>query len=177
MAALAGWYNVLRTATYGLLWAFTVIVLGLASYRVHYTTDLTHSYEPIIVELICSAILAIVGIPILFFLVAKGHLVVELVSVFILWVFFLVGSVDVTNDILPGDRYCDYKHIGGENECDIVTTLLAFSWMSWSLLTIVGVLALMQWAKLRGAPAAGTYTSEKRAAPVGAPADVSASAA
>ncbi|KAF9018371.1 hypothetical protein BDZ89DRAFT_1140045 [Hymenopellis radicata] len=135
-------------AVYGLLWMVACVLLGLTAYRVHITEHIGRSYEPIVVELLVSSILAILWVPIAFVLLLSTRIIrLEMAGAFVLWVMWLVGAVDTTNRILPGKNYCP---VSGK-ECNILTTILAFAWIGWSLLTIVLVIGLMNLA----APAEG----------------------
>ncbi|KAK0449834.1 uncharacterized protein EV420DRAFT_1707012 [Desarmillaria tabescens] len=124
-----------------------VILLGLTGYRVHVTEGYEDNfYEPIIVELLVSACLAIIWAPIAGCLVLRNHnaskcspqFLSEMVGNFVLWVMWLVGAVDTTNRIIPGKNWC-----GPGKQCRILTAILAFSWIGWSFLTIIGAMSLM----------------------------------
>ncbi|KAF8876621.1 hypothetical protein CPB85DRAFT_1344407 [Mucidula mucida] len=147
-------------AVYGLFWIISCVELGLTSYRVHLTEhqgSIEHpnesgSYEPIMVELIVSSSLAIFWIPIASLMLmgdpeathtrSKRIVPIEIAGACVLWVLWLVGAVYTTNKILPGKNYC----VAGGKECHILTTILAFSWMGGSLLSIVIVMGLMHLA-------------------------------
>ncbi|KAG7453237.1 uncharacterized protein BT62DRAFT_879457, partial [Guyanagaster necrorhizus] len=136
-------------------WAVAAVLLGLTSYRIHTTESIRrHSfYEPIIVELLASACLTIVWTPIAGTLVLSEYSTshrsssfrTEMLGSFALWVIWLVGAVDTTNRIIPGENYCRRG-----KQCRILTTILAFSWIGWSFLTIIGALGLMYYAHSSG---------------------------
>ncbi|KAK0493360.1 hypothetical protein EDD18DRAFT_1179756, partial [Armillaria luteobubalina] len=69
----------------------------------------------------------------------------EMLGTFVLWVMWLVGAVDTTNRIIPGKNYCPRG-----KQCRILTTILAFSWIGWSFLTIIGTMGLMYYAYSSG---------------------------
>ncbi|PBK68838.1 hypothetical protein ARMSODRAFT_957927 [Armillaria solidipes] len=71
-----------------------------------------------------------------------------MVGNFILWVMWLAGAVDTTNRVIPGKNWC-----GPGKECRILTAILAFSWIGWSFLTIIGTMGLMYYAYQSGQPA------------------------
>ncbi|KAK0192915.1 hypothetical protein F5146DRAFT_1042028 [Armillaria mellea] len=146
-----------RVLAYAWLWTVAVILLGLTAYRVHVTEGYEDSfYEPIIVELIVSACLAIIWAPIAGCLVLRNHtasktspqFLLEMVGNFVLWVMWLAGAVDTTNRIIPGKNWC-----GPGKECRILTAILAFSWIGWSFLTIIGTMGLTYYAYQSGQPA------------------------
>ncbi|SJL05131.1 uncharacterized protein ARMOST_08504 [Armillaria ostoyae] len=163
-------YAIHRVLAYAWLWAVAVVLLGLTGYRIHVTEDsFNNFYEPIIVELLVSACLAIIWAPIAGILVLGEHSAShkssrfrsEMLGNFILWVMWLVGAVDTTNRILPGKNYCRPG-----KQCRILTTILAFSWIGWSFLTIIGTMGLMYYAYSFGQPAP-TRDHEKAAEATG----------
>ncbi|KAF9018370.1 hypothetical protein BDZ89DRAFT_1140044 [Hymenopellis radicata] len=141
-------------AVYCLFWIISCVELGLTAYRVH-LTEHQGSIEPIMVELIVSSSLAIFWIPIASLMLmgdpeathtrSKRIVPIEVAGACVLWVMWLVGAVYTTNKILPGKNYC----VAGGKECHILTAILAFSWMGWSLLSIVIVMGLMHLAATR----------------------------
>ncbi|KAK0227631.1 hypothetical protein IW262DRAFT_1292601 [Armillaria fumosa] len=147
-------YGIHRVLAYTWLWAVAVVLLGLTAYRIKITEGFFRSfYEPIIVELLVSACLAIIWAPIAGILVLgehsashrSGRFRSEMLGTFVLWVMWLVGAVDTTNRIIPGKNYCPRG-----KQCRILTTILAFSWIGWSFLTIIGTMGLMYYAYSSG---------------------------
>ncbi|KAF8906660.1 hypothetical protein CPB85DRAFT_1312995 [Mucidula mucida] len=146
-----------RLATYILLWIVSVILLALTAYRIHFTQTITgrsHFYESIVVELLVSSILCILWVPIIAFLIAsepdqhrdgtkKGRLSrilrIEAIVLFILWVMWLVGAAYTT---VRWILLIDIAFFGGR-QCNTLTSLMAFAWIGFSLLTILFVLTLM----------------------------------
>ncbi|KAK0431734.1 hypothetical protein EV421DRAFT_139550 [Armillaria borealis] len=180
-------YAIHRVLAYAWLWAVAVVLLGLTGYRIHVTEGFFNNfYEPIIVELLVSACLAIIWAPIAYapilqifeteYLISLSGILVlgehsashkssrfrsEMLGNFILWVMWLVGAVDTTNRIIPGENYCRPG-----KQCRILTTILAFSWIGWSFLTIIGTMGLMYYAYSSGQPAP-TRDHEKAAEATG----------
>ncbi|KAK0455338.1 uncharacterized protein EV420DRAFT_1694887 [Desarmillaria tabescens] len=147
-------YSIYRVLAYAWLWAVACVLLGLTAYRIHITEGFFLSfYEPIIVELLVSACLAIIWAPIAGVLALSEHNTShksgrfrsEMLGTFVLWVMWLVGAVDTTNRIIPGKNYCR-----SGKQCQILTTLMAFSWIGWSFLTIIGTIGLMYHAYSSG---------------------------
>ncbi|PBK83908.1 hypothetical protein ARMGADRAFT_1067623 [Armillaria gallica] len=151
-------YTLRRVALYALLWPMAVILLGLTAYRIHFTKRQGAGYQPIIVELLVASIFTLLWVPLAMFMIFAErasssrdnnastsrahpkHLPFELLGLGILWLLWLVGAVYTTNRVLPGRNWC-----GGFSgkQCNILTAILAFAWIGWSLLTLLGILALM----------------------------------
>ncbi|KAF9043861.1 hypothetical protein BDZ89DRAFT_1109293 [Hymenopellis radicata] len=158
MAGTSHTYMAGRLGVYFLLFIIAVILLGLSSYRIHFTETATgerHFYNPIVVELIVCAILCIIWIPFIVFFVAgepdqyRDHMGKKRLSrrlgfeglvLFILWVLWLVGAAYTTNRILPGRNYC--RSISGK-QCSTLTAIVAFAWIGFGLLTILAILCLL----------------------------------
>ncbi|KAK0450331.1 uncharacterized protein EV420DRAFT_749284 [Desarmillaria tabescens] len=147
-------YTLRRVALYALLWPIAVILLGLTAYRIHFTKSQGVGYQPIIVELLVSSIFTVLWVPMLMIFAERAsssrdnantarrhpkHLPFELLGLAILWLFWLVGAVYTINRILPGHNWCAFSG----KQCNIMTAILAFAWIGWSLLTLLGILALM----------------------------------
>ncbi|KAG7439798.1 uncharacterized protein BT62DRAFT_688195 [Guyanagaster necrorhizus] len=145
-------YTLSRAVFYALLWSVAVILLALTAYRIHFTKSYGVGYEPIIVELLVSSILTVLWVPLVVLMIFvelaassrdnarhPRYLPFELLGLAILWVMWLVGAVYTTNRILPGRNWC----IIGGRQCNILSTLLAFAWIGWSLLMLLGIMALM----------------------------------
>ncbi|KAG7441429.1 uncharacterized protein BT62DRAFT_1080157 [Guyanagaster necrorhizus] len=138
-----------RLALYTLLWAIAVVLLGLTSYRIHFTKHEFRRYQSIVVELLVSAILTILWVPFVAVMIFAARssrrehvgtqICFELLVLAILWVMWLVGAVDTTNRIIPGHNWC--SPLFSSKQCNILTTISAFAWIGWSLLTIIFVLS------------------------------------
>ncbi len=72
----------------------------------------------------------------------------------------LLRGISIQNRIIPGENYCRPG-----KQCRILTTILAFSWIGWSFLTIIGTMGLMYYAYSSGQPA--TRDHEKAAEATG----------
>ncbi|KAF9038331.1 hypothetical protein BDZ89DRAFT_1129682 [Hymenopellis radicata] len=156
-------YIASRLAAYFILWFVAIVLMSLCAYRIHFTETVAFRnsfYDPIIVELLVSAILAIIWIPVTVVLIIDENadntyrthnvradrlprrVLVELLGLFILWVMWLVGASITTNKIIPGNNYCA-RFAFFTKECNTLTSILVFAWVGWSMLTITGVLCLM----------------------------------
>jgi len=142
-------HTLARLTIYSIIWVFSVILLGLTAYRVHVTESrrFRAGYEPIIVELLVTSILTMLWTPFALFMLfhdrfedtfRSPRIHHEYVGLSILWLMWLVGAVTTTNQIIPGHNWC-----GPGKQCDILTAILAFAWINWSLMTILGILSLM----------------------------------
>ncbi|KAK0217097.1 hypothetical protein IW262DRAFT_169375 [Armillaria fumosa] len=152
-----------RLGLYTLLWAVAVVLLGLTSYRIHITKNQFRRYDRIVVELLVSAILTILWVPFVAVMIfaarssARRHgsqICFELLILAILWVMWLVGAVDTTNRLIPGHNWC--SDALGSKQCNILTTILAFAWIGWSLLTILFVMSTI--AYVSGEPSSTSTT-------------------
>ncbi|PBK83953.1 hypothetical protein ARMGADRAFT_622942 [Armillaria gallica] len=155
-----------RLALYTLLWAVAVVLLGLTSYRIHITKNQFQRYDRIVVELLVSAILTILWVPAVMIFAARSsarrhgsQVCFELLIIAILWVMWLVGAVDTTNRLIPGRNWC--SNALGSKQCNILTTILAFAWIGWSLLTILFFMSIIDYvsgepSSTSTAPVAGT---------------------
>ncbi|KIM37777.1 hypothetical protein M413DRAFT_448290 [Hebeloma cylindrosporum] len=134
--------HIIRAFLYVVLFIFSVILLGLSGYRVHYTKGLhngdilttsTNFYDPTVVELIVTSSLAII-FSLWFFMAILarvgrgpfGTYASEFICIFIIWVMFLVGAAVFTH------KYHNLKWCrGGHKVCRILETIKAFAWMCW----------------------------------------------
>ncbi|KAK0473424.1 hypothetical protein IW261DRAFT_693645 [Armillaria novae-zelandiae] len=150
-------YTLRRVILYALLWPMAVILLGLTAYRIHFTKGQGAGYQPIVVELLVASIFTLLWVPLAMFMIFAErasssrdnnastsrshpkHLPFELLGLGILWLLWLVGAVYTTNRVLPGHNWCAFSG----KQCNILTAILAFAWIGWSLLTLLGILALM----------------------------------
>ncbi|PFH46976.1 hypothetical protein AMATHDRAFT_7215 [Amanita thiersii Skay4041] len=124
-------FNPLRISLYVLLFIFAVIMLGLTGRRVNFTEP--EFYDPIIVELLVTSILAIIWTIVMIPLLAArtragvvSSYLFEQIGLFILFVMFLVGAAIATHK-WHGLGFCF-----GTNACNILTAVVAFSWITWA---------------------------------------------
>ncbi|KAF9481101.1 hypothetical protein BDN70DRAFT_855794 [Pholiota conissans] len=137
----------LRAFLYMCLFAFSVVLLGLTGYRIHYTkgldngdilTSSTNFYDPIIVELLVTSCLAIIfSLWLMIAILARiggplGSFGAEHLMIWIIWIMFLVGAAITTHD-WSNLKWCR----GSYKACRILETIKAFSWICWGFTTFV----------------------------------------
>lgn len=157
-----------RLGFYALLWSASVIELALTGWRIHHTKTVSHFYDPIVAELLVTAALTILWIPVAGVVNARKSkelapgssyslLNIEAVGNFVLWVMWLVGGAIVTHKFPT-------KAVAGTGSAGhILITLVAFSWISFGLLTFASVFIAMHGAALYGgAEASHSPLREKR---------------
>ncbi|KAL5520173.1 hypothetical protein ACEPAG_9386 [Sanghuangporus baumii] len=148
-------YALHRSILYTFLWAASVVELGLTGWRVHHTESTFDDYDPIIVELLVTAALTILWIPVAIvapvrkskdLLPGSGYRIfgIETCGNFILWVMWLVGGAIATN------KWPTRAIAGPGRDGHILITIVAFSWLCFSTLTIVKFLTGLHYATLRG---------------------------
>jgi len=69
--------------------------------------------------------------------------IVDLIGIFIIWVMYLVGAAIATH-YWKGLTWCDLR------QCNVVTSILAFTWISWSFATFLLLCAIGGLFKTRG---------------------------
>ncbi|KAL5479113.1 hypothetical protein ACEPAI_2401 [Sanghuangporus weigelae] len=138
-----------RRALYALLWMIAVVELGLTAYRIHHTRSLFGFYDPIIVELLVTSILTITLIPVILLTLRGilrpsrkrlGFLHSESVRNLILWIMWLVGGAIATH------KWPRRSFAGPGKQGRILTTIIAFAWIEFGLLTLVKVFSAMEYA-------------------------------
>ncbi|KDQ49938.1 hypothetical protein JAAARDRAFT_610572 [Jaapia argillacea MUCL 33604] len=136
-----------RIVLYVILWLFSLVLLGLTADRLYYTTHLKRNdplhdginfYDPIIVELMVTSALMLFWIPYIVHVIHGVHekrvlyrFRGEIIGLFVLWVMWLVGAAYATS-LWPDLSWCHQYR-----PCRILTTLVAFAWMGWIILTII----------------------------------------
>ncbi|KAF5362619.1 hypothetical protein D9758_009605 [Tetrapyrgos nigripes] len=160
----------LRIALYFALSIFSIVVLGLAAARLHYTLNLplgdplnfgVSFHDPIVVELLVTSILTMLWswhvIHVIhkrretrFVSTFRGGFVV----LFILWVMWLVGAAIATHASNPPQtnlRWGDLSSCWGFKACRILTAFLAFVWISWIVATIIFIIEILFVSQNNGA--------------------------
>ncbi|KAI0317879.1 hypothetical protein OF83DRAFT_90662 [Amylostereum chailletii] len=142
----------LRIFLYGTLWVFSVILLGLAGSRIHYTTHLSpfdplnggrQFYDPIVAELIVTACFTILWAPFTIFAIVREAergiiytFASELIGLFVLWLMYLVGAA--ISSQLWGDLHFCHQFF----QCRLLSALVAFAWLNWVLLFFLALISL-----------------------------------
>ncbi|KAL5520179.1 hypothetical protein ACEPAG_9392 [Sanghuangporus baumii] len=154
-----------RGALYGLLWTMAVIELGLTAYRIHYTNNTFDTYDPIIVELLVTSILTITWIPVILLTLRGilgpsrkrlGFLHRESSRNLILWIMWLVGGAIATH------KWPRRSFAGPGKQGRILTTIIAFAWIEFGLLTLVKVFSAMEYAAKNASGGGGLGSAHAR---------------
>ncbi|KAI0776510.1 hypothetical protein BD413DRAFT_610140 [Trametes elegans] len=135
-----------RVGLYVLLWLCSAVLLGLAATRIHYTLHLPLGdplnngqsfYDPIIVELLVSSVLAVVWSSYIIHVIRKrreygrfSSFAFELVGLLVIFTLYLVGAAIATADW--GDLFWCHQYW----QCRLLTVLVAFAWADWALVVI-----------------------------------------
>jgi len=154
----------LRLFLYACLFVTSVVLLGLTARRIHYTRNLaggdiltgqSHFHDAIIAELLATSAFAI---PVsLWFLTAIasrigrgpfGTYMSELISLFILWVMFLVGAA-ITTHKWRNLKWCR----GAFRVCRILEAIKALSWICFGITTLLLLASIANMMKNRHTPA------------------------
>ncbi|KAH8110948.1 hypothetical protein DFH11DRAFT_1513714 [Phellopilus nigrolimitatus] len=156
-----------RSALYSLLYAASVVELGLTGFRIHHTKSTAGFYDPIVVELLVTSALTLLWIPVTVFAHLRGSRNAESSGFaplhgesggnFVLWVLWLVGGAIITH------KFPNATLAGGGKEGHILLTIVAFAWIAFSALSLGKIFVLLQYATLKaeGAGTAETRKSEK----------------
>ncbi|KAH6888229.1 hypothetical protein BKA70DRAFT_1390213 [Coprinopsis sp. MPI-PUGE-AT-0042] len=164
-----------RAFFHALLWACSVVLLGLTAYRIHYTkrrnvgdilTFRTGYYDPIIAELLSTSIIATIGSAWFFVVLMKrlragglGSFLSEALYLFIIMVMFLVGAAYTTHRWLRL-RPCRSFHV-----CRILETIKVFSFICFGLTVLMllwTLIDLMTTKSSWGDSAAGGFVGGAR---------------
>ncbi|KAH8103745.1 hypothetical protein DFH11DRAFT_1520409 [Phellopilus nigrolimitatus] len=184
-----------RTGIYALLWLFALAELGLTGYRIHHTRSLAGVYDPIVAELLVTALLTLLWIPftILFhhrgagtragdggaantgagagagarpgFSLLHGETFLNLV----LWLMWLIGGAIATN------KWPNSLQTPPGKQGHVLRAIVALAWIAFGLLTLAKALAAMEYAALRargagaGVGAAGVGEKGVAGAPAAGP--------
>ncbi|KJA26596.1 hypothetical protein HYPSUDRAFT_198867 [Hypholoma sublateritium FD-334 SS-4] len=159
----------ISTPPIALEFACSTTLLGLTAYRINYTKHLSNGdiltnnsnfYDPIIVELLVTSILALLFSLFLIAAVfsrfgtgAKGFFA-EHAMMWIIWIMFLVGAA-ITAHTWRNTWWCR----GGYKECRIIAAIKAFSWICWILATFALIASAVNFFQNKD-----TYTSNRVAA-------------
>ncbi|KAJ6557406.1 hypothetical protein DFH09DRAFT_1317528 [Mycena vulgaris] len=130
-----------RIASYAILALFSLIVFGLTIGRLNYTNHLPRGdtlnrgkdfYDPDVVELLVTSMMSLAWAGFVIYTIHKrveNNLVStfrgELIGLFIVWMFWLVGSAIATTQ---------WGSLGFCQEfepCRVLSALVAFAWLCW----------------------------------------------
>ncbi|KAH8103751.1 hypothetical protein DFH11DRAFT_1692428 [Phellopilus nigrolimitatus] len=147
-------YVIPRAALYALLWASSIVELGLTGYHVRHTKTSAGFYDPIVVELLVTAALTLIWIPITVFAHVRkakslhggsgyAPLHGESAGNFVVWVMYLVGGAIATH------KWPSPAFAGAGKEGHVLLSIVAFAWIPFGVLSLVKVFTLMQYAALK----------------------------
>ncbi|KAF7377961.1 hypothetical protein MSAN_00220000 [Mycena sanguinolenta] len=147
-----------RRLFYGLIWALAVVELGLTATHIQFTRSHFGTHEAIVAELLVTSILTLLWVPVtLIFhrrapdldgnLNTRGHgrfggLHHESSGNIVLWIMWLVGAA------IAAHRWPTRLFTGFGRQGDILLALVAIAFVEFGLMTLVKVLALMEYSAL-----------------------------
>ncbi|KAF9048130.1 hypothetical protein BDZ89DRAFT_1058074 [Hymenopellis radicata] len=105
-------------------------------------------------EILVTTAMAIAWVPISSITIAVSHrpgariLSFEVLGAIVLWIQYLVGAAYFTNKVFDGKGDCTPDM--SNKDCDVMTTILAFTWIEWSLMTFIMVLSI---SRINNSPA------------------------
>ncbi|KAJ7095942.1 hypothetical protein B0H15DRAFT_798377 [Mycena belliarum] len=135
----------LRSASYAILALFSLIVFGLTIGRINYTNHLPRGdplnrgrdfYDPDIVELLVTSMMSMAWAGYVIFTIyrrVENNLVStfrgELVGLFIIWMFWIVGTAIATT-MWGSLGFCQEFE-----PCRVLSAIVAFAWLCWLLVS------------------------------------------
>ncbi|KAL0567091.1 hypothetical protein V5O48_014907 [Marasmius crinis-equi] len=132
----------LRRVGYVALSLFSIVLLGLCATRIDNTRKSAGTYDPIIAELLAASILTMLWS----WVMETGYVSSfrsEMVGGFILWLLLLVGAAIATN---KWNNLIDCKVF----VCQLLTTIVAFAWITWGTLTLLMLITMLYATVHRG---------------------------
>ncbi|KAF8905157.1 hypothetical protein CPB85DRAFT_1255076 [Mucidula mucida] len=133
-------------ALYLLFWMCACVLLGLMAYQMDLNYTKFNVWEDIEEEILVTTAMAIAWVPITSITIAVSQrpgariLSFEVIGAVVLWIQYLVGAAYFTNKVFDGKGDCTPDM--SDKDCDVMTTILAFTWIEWSLLTFILVLSI-----------------------------------
>ncbi|KAJ7848923.1 hypothetical protein B0H14DRAFT_2766287 [Mycena olivaceomarginata] len=153
-----------RRLFYGLIWAIAAAELGLTATRIHFTRSNFRNHEAIVAELLVTSILTLFWVPLTLLFHRRapgidnvhnnvdgnlrgnrhryGGLHHESSGNLVLWIMWLVGAA------IAAHRWPTRGAVGFGRNADILITLVALALVEFGLMTLVKVLALMEYSAL-----------------------------
>ncbi|KAF9048131.1 hypothetical protein BDZ89DRAFT_1108509 [Hymenopellis radicata] len=135
-------------ALYLLFWMCACVLLGLMAYQMDLNNYKFHVWVNIDQEILVTSAMAIVWVPISSFTIANsqrpGSRIVsfEILGASVLWIMYLVGAAIFTNKVFDGKGDCTPDM--SKKDCDVMATILAFTWLQWCLNTFILVLSIFR---------------------------------
>ncbi|KAJ7244397.1 hypothetical protein B0H12DRAFT_1022493 [Mycena haematopus] len=166
-----------RRLFYGLIWALAVAELGLTAAHIQFTRSHFGTHEAIVAELLVTSILTILWVPVTLLFHRRapavnnnvnargssrvggnsrfGGLHHETSGNLVLWIMWLVGAA------IAAHRWPTRSFVGSGRQADILIALIAIAFVEFGLMTLVKVLALMEYSALGVTGLAGPVVGEK----------------
>ncbi|KAJ6480125.1 hypothetical protein C8R45DRAFT_348334 [Mycena sanguinolenta] len=145
-----------RRFFYGLIWALAVVELGLTAAHIHFTRSRFRTHEAIVAELLATSILTLLWVPVTLVFHRRapdlnhnlntrgngrfGGLHHESSGNIVLWIMWLVGAA------IAAHRWPTRAFTGFGRQGDILLALIAIAFVQFGLMTMVKVLALMEYS-------------------------------
>jgi len=147
-----GLHTLFRVFCYYVLWLFSAVTLGLTAARLHYTLHLplhdplnggVNFYDRIIAEILATAALTMLLIPILIVRIHRRHehgilstFGGELIALLFLFVLWIVGAAIATRN------WGNLNWCHTYSACRLLTAIVAFTWMSWIMVFFLTISCL-----------------------------------
>ncbi|KAJ3798134.1 hypothetical protein GGU11DRAFT_704429 [Lentinula aff. detonsa] len=143
-----------RLGLYFALSLFSIVLLGVTAARIHQTLNFAPGvsfFDPIVVELLVTSALAIIWS---WFIIHTIHTIRvngpvttfwhEAIGFLIIWIMFLVGTAIATN------FWANLGVCFGVFTCDILTVIVAFAWLCFITMTLIGFSTMLFLARNNG---------------------------
>ncbi|KAJ3814913.1 hypothetical protein F5876DRAFT_31858, partial [Lentinula aff. lateritia] len=148
---------------------FSIVLLGLTAARIHQTLNFAPGVsfygavsiiDPIVVELLVTSVLAMIWswfiIHTIHTIRVSGPLTTfrhESIGFFIIWLMFLVGTAIATVRKHPPSSQNYWANLSvcfGVFTCDILTAIVAFAWLCFITMTLIGFSTMLFLARNNG---------------------------
>ncbi|KAF9255619.1 hypothetical protein L218DRAFT_1008396 [Marasmius fiardii PR-910] len=138
---------IIRAWLYIVLFVFSLILFAICAARISFTNSNFGGYNPSVVEMLVTAILAMFWCGFMLFLffadVVNPFIQLyrdELIGLLILWLLWIGGAAAVSA-VFTGVENCQWN-----DQCRLLSALLAFAWLGWITLTVIIALsAYISW--------------------------------
>ncbi|KAK2462198.1 hypothetical protein APHAL10511_005786 [Amanita phalloides] len=163
---MASFWSATRLVLYGMIWIFSVILIGFTSSRIHFTHATAGFYEPITAEILSTSVIALIWTTFMMLFLGlrvggiAASFIVENVFNLCIWVLYLVGNAIFSHK---------FAHIGqcrkGAETCRILTGVMAFGWINWAFFTFLIILSVGHMATAGASPTDPSYSEKANSGP------------
>jgi len=145
--------SLIRIVLYGILFLFSFILFCLCCARLGYTTHLPRGdplnsgrdfYDPDVAFLLVCTLMSMAYAPFAMHVIHwrreynyGSRVWHEAVALFVLWLFYIIGT-SIATSFWGALGFCQEF-----SACRILSTLVAFAWLVWLLLTVLLVLTVL----------------------------------